>query len=94
MSQTLPRAARSCFVVQIANNFPSPITAAPDRVTHTYTGDMTSAAGQAMLACDAKGPLMIQITKLYSRCASRFLRLRLTWSAEGLTALPSMPLGV
>lgn len=55
------------FVSMCVAQFPSPAAAAPDKVRATYTGGLGTAAGRAMLACDRRGPLMVNIVKLYSR---------------------------
>jgi len=58
----------SCgFVDMVVKHIPSPIVAAKNKIEHIYTGPQTSSIAQAMLKCDPKGPLMIQITKLYSK---------------------------
>jgi U5 small nuclear ribonucleoprotein component len=56
------------FVDMCVTHFPAPNThAAKTKVTSTYTGDLTSAVGKGMIACDPKAPLMIHVTKLYPR---------------------------
>ncbi len=51
---------------------PSPVEAARTKVEHIYTGPLNSPVAEAMMKCDAKGPLMIYVTKLYSKpdCSS------------------------
>eukprot|EP00466_Bigelowiella_natans_P016450 jgi/Bigna1/72256/fgenesh1_pg.19_\ len=55
------------FVSMLVGQFPSPVDAARAKIRHTYTGELQIDAGRAMLRCDRKGPLMINIVKLYSR---------------------------
>jgi len=55
------------FVSMCVEQFPSPIEGARAKVRHTYTGELQIDAGRAMLTCDKKGPLMVNIVKLYSR---------------------------
>jgi U5 small nuclear ribonucleoprotein component len=54
-------------VDMLVHAVPSPIAAARAKVTTTYTGQLDTAAGRAMLACDAKGPLMVNVTKVFAR---------------------------
>ncbi|CAG8607055.1 8109_t:CDS:10 [Paraglomus brasilianum] len=61
------------FVDMIVRHIPSPMDNAISKVEHIYTGPMTSKAAKAMRSCDADGPLMVHITKLYNSAdASRF----------------------
>ncbi|GAB5361489.1 hypothetical protein AAMO2058_000717600 [Amorphochlora amoebiformis] len=57
----------SGFVSMCVEQFPSPLEAARNKVRHTYTGELQIDAGRAMLTCDKRGPVMINIVKLYSR---------------------------
>mmetsp|Transcript_12614 Transcript_12614/g.18871 ORF Transcript_12614/g.18871 Transcript_12614/m.18871 type:complete len:983 (+) Transcript_12614:67-3015(+) len=57
----------SGFVSMCVDQFPSPIKATRRKVRHTYTGELQIDAGRAMLTCDKKGPVMVNIVKLYSR---------------------------
>ncbi|KAF8899242.1 P-loop containing nucleoside triphosphate hydrolase protein [Infundibulicybe gibba] len=49
----------------IAEHIPSPVTGADTKITGTYSGPQTSELVASMKACDAEGPVMVQITKLY-----------------------------
>ncbi|KAJ3000558.1 U5 small nuclear ribonucleoprotein component [Globomyces sp. JEL0801] len=49
-----------------ANLIPSPVVNAPSKIEHIYTGDLNTKYSNAMLECQADGPLMIQIVKLYN----------------------------
>ncbi|KAF8433490.1 Calreticulin family-domain-containing protein [Boletus edulis BED1] len=53
------------LVDMIAEHIPSPVVGAAAKVEGTYTGPQTSELAASMKACDADGPLMVQITKLY-----------------------------
>jgi U5 small nuclear ribonucleoprotein component len=57
----------SGFVDMVVKHIPSPVAAARNKIETIYTGPLTSSLAQAMMKCDPKGPLMIQITKLYSK---------------------------
>jgi U5 small nuclear ribonucleoprotein component len=53
------------FVDMCLAHCPSPLEAAPAKVSQIYTGDQQSEVAEAMKKCDASGPLMINVTKLY-----------------------------
>jgi U5 small nuclear ribonucleoprotein component len=53
------------LVDMIVEHIPSPVAGAPTKVERTYTGPQTSELATCMKACNAEGPLMVQITKLY-----------------------------
>ncbi|EGO05279.1 hypothetical protein SERLA73DRAFT_118840 [Serpula lacrymans var. lacrymans S7.3] len=53
------------LVDMIAEHIPSPVEGASGKVERTYTGPQTSDLVATMKACDAEGPVMVQITKLY-----------------------------
>lgn len=53
------------FTDMLRDHIPSPAANAETKVRHTYTGDLDSDLGEAMLRCDPEGPLMINVTKLY-----------------------------
>jgi len=57
----------SSFVQMIVNNVPSPVAGAYTKVPHEYAGDLNSKCAKSMLQCDPKGPIMINITKNYTR---------------------------
>jgi len=57
----------SGFVDMVVKHIPSPVAAARNKIETIYTGPLTSTLAQSMMKCDPKGPLMIQITKLYSK---------------------------
>eukprot|EP00611_Tribonema_gayanum_P025099 TRINITY_DN5655_c0_g1_i1.p1 TRINITY_DN5655_c0_g1~~TRINITY_DN5655_c0_g1_i1.p1 ORF type:complete len:740 (+),score=311.79 TRINITY_DN5655_c0_g1_i1:425-2644(+) len=54
------------FVDMVAKFVPSPVAAAAEKVARIYTGAPDSSEFQAMARCDALGPLMINVVKLYS----------------------------
>jgi len=61
------------FVDMCLTHIPDPEQGARAKVLNSYSGDLSTPCAQAMLACDRKGPLMVNVTKLYSRPdASRF----------------------
>lgn len=61
------------FVDMCVAHCPSPLDAAASKVAQIYTGDQSSVVAEAMKRCDAAGPLMINVTKLYhSPDCSRF----------------------
>ncbi|KAF9225317.1 Calreticulin-domain-containing protein [Gyrodon lividus] len=53
------------LVDMIVEHIPSPVLGAPGKVERTYTGPQTSEVAASMKACDAEGPVMVQVTKLY-----------------------------
>ncbi len=53
------------FVDMCVAHCPSPLEAAATKVEQIYTGDQQSEVAEAMKKCDATGPLMINVTKLY-----------------------------
>lgn len=56
----------SGFVDMVAKKFPSPVAAAKNKIEHIYTGPLNESIAQSMMKCDSKGPLMINIVKLYT----------------------------
>ncbi|KAJ7551293.1 hypothetical protein O6H91_06G009000 [Diphasiastrum complanatum] len=55
------------FTDMLVQHIPSAKDAAPTRVEHTYTGPQDTPLAQSMKECDAKGPLMVNVTKLYPK---------------------------
>lgn len=53
------------FVDLVVDNVPSPREAAKARLDKSYTGPSSGPIHDAMVACDADGPLVVQVTKLY-----------------------------
>lgn len=56
----------SAFSEMCVRHVPSPLDNAPQKIESIYSGSMTSHVARAMKACDARGPLMVNIAKLYS----------------------------
>jgi len=54
------------FVDMIVRHLPSPVEGAQRQLEKYYTGPLDTAVGQAMSKCDADGPLVVQITKLFT----------------------------
>lgn len=55
------------FVNMCVNHFKSPVENGYKKVETDYTGDRTTTVAKAMSTCSSKGPLMINVTKNYSR---------------------------
>jgi U5 small nuclear ribonucleoprotein component len=53
------------LVDMIVEKIPSPVKGAPVKIEGTYRGPQTSDLVASMKACDAEGPVMVQIGKLY-----------------------------
>ena len=63
----------SGFVDMVVRHIPSPLEAAERMLQKYYTGPLDTKVGTSMLKCDADGPLVIHVTKLFSTAdASRF----------------------
>lgn len=61
------------FVDMVSQHIPDPIQGAKNKIESTYTGALDTRLGQSLLSCDPKGPVAIQIVKLYpSPDASEF----------------------
>jgi len=56
----------SSVVDMVVDHVPNPSANAARKVEKFYTGDQTSPIAEAMRSCDPKGPLMINVVKLYS----------------------------
>jgi U5 small nuclear ribonucleoprotein component len=44
---------------------PSPVDAARHKVERSFTGPLNTPLGEALLSCDANGPTVVQVTKLF-----------------------------
>ncbi|CAM6121833.1 unnamed protein product [Calypogeia fissa] len=55
------------FTDMLVQHVPSAKDAAPVRVEHTYTGVQDTPLAQSMKECNSKGPLMVNVTKLYPK---------------------------
>ncbi|KAI8057091.1 P-loop containing nucleoside triphosphate hydrolase protein [Syncephalis plumigaleata] len=55
------------FVDMCVQHIPSPVENAPALIERIYTGPMDTSVATAMKTCDAQGPLMVQVAKLYAR---------------------------
>jgi U5 small nuclear ribonucleoprotein component len=53
------------FVDMLVDHIPSPAEGAKAKIEHNYTGPMDTDLAKSMLECNADGPLVIQVTKLY-----------------------------
>ncbi|KAG7099867.1 hypothetical protein E1B28_001671 [Marasmius oreades] len=49
----------------IVDHIPSPVDNAVNKIQGTYSGPQTSELAAAMQMCDASGPVMVQVAKLY-----------------------------
>ncbi|KAF8215755.1 Calreticulin family-domain-containing protein [Mycena galopus ATCC 62051] len=58
----------------IVEHIPSPIDGAENKVDGTYSGPHSSDLVAAMKACDADGPVMVQVTKLYQTTDAQSFR--------------------
>lgn len=54
------------FVDMVVQHIPSPVEGAKQKLEKYYTGPTDSKTAESMLACDPDGPLVVQITKLFS----------------------------
>ncbi|KAF2155797.1 P-loop containing nucleoside triphosphate hydrolase protein [Myriangium duriaei CBS 260.36] len=54
------------FVDMLVKHVPSPVEGAKQKLDKYYTGPQDTHTAEAMLKCDQEGPLVVQITKLYS----------------------------
>ena len=80
------------FIDMIVKHVPSPVEGARRELERYYTGPTDSKTAAAMAQCDSDGPLVIQVTKLYSTSdASKFHSLGRIMSG---TARPSQQVRV
>ncbi|KAI8975759.1 P-loop containing nucleoside triphosphate hydrolase protein [Mycotypha africana] len=56
----------NAFTDMVANHIPSPKENAANKVERLYTGPIDTDTAKAMIQCNADGPLMIHVTKLYN----------------------------
>ncbi|KAJ1460268.1 P-loop containing nucleoside triphosphate hydrolase protein [Pelagophyceae sp. CCMP2097] len=65
--KTFLRGTCAAAFTDVVSKFgPSPLAGAALKVERCYAGDVTSPRAQAMVKCDADGPLMLHVVKLYS----------------------------
>ena len=57
----------TCFTQMVVESFKDPISNASEKVSRTYTGNLSTSVARSMLECDKDGPLMMNIVKLYPR---------------------------
>lgn len=82
------------FTDMLVQHIPSAKDAAPRKVEHIYTGPKDSTIYQAMEDCDASGPLMVNITKLYPKSdCSTFDAFGRVYSGEVMTGQTVRVLG-
>jgi U5 small nuclear ribonucleoprotein component len=61
------------FVDMVVQQIPSPVEGAQKKLERYYTGPLDTEVAKSMLACNQDGPLVIQVTKLFSSTdASKF----------------------
>lgn len=53
------------LIDMITQKLPSPVQAADAKVRANYTGPLSTDLADSMLKCDADGPTVVHITKLY-----------------------------
>ncbi|ETI25957.1 hypothetical protein G647_02734 [Cladophialophora carrionii CBS 160.54] len=56
----------SGFVDMVVQHLPSPVDGAKRMLDNYYTGPLDSKVGEAMMKCDSDGPLVVEVTKLFS----------------------------
>ena len=54
------------LVEMIARHIPPPSAGAREKITSSYTGDLSTGIARDMLSCDPTGHLMVHVTKSYS----------------------------
>jgi len=57
----------AALVDAVVKHLPSPVSGAKDKVESTYSGSLSEEFVQGMLDCDAKGTLMVNVTKMYHK---------------------------
>ncbi|KAJ4459883.1 putative small nuclear ribonucleoprotein component [Paratrimastix pyriformis] len=62
------------FVDLCVHHLPSPVAGAQRKLEYTYTGPMDSPQAEAMRRCDPEGPLMLNVTKLFSTADAKGFR--------------------
>jgi U5 small nuclear ribonucleoprotein component len=55
------------FADMLVKHIPSAKEAAATKLEHTYTGPQDTELAQSLRDCNAEGPLMVQVTKLYPK---------------------------
>ena len=53
------------FADMLRDHVPSPAANAENKVSHIYTGDLSSSVAKDMLACNPDGELVVHVTKLF-----------------------------
>lgn len=56
----------AAFTDMVVKHVPSPVEAAARHLQRYYTGPLDSAVAKAMETCDQDGPLVVEVTKLFS----------------------------
>jgi 116 kDa U5 small nuclear ribonucleoprotein component len=59
------------FVDAMITHIPSPLENAKNKTERTYTGPMNSSIAESLSTCNPDGPLIVQVTKLYSSSDAR-----------------------
>ncbi|ETN37431.1 uncharacterized protein HMPREF1541_08422 [Cyphellophora europaea CBS 101466] len=54
------------FVDMITTHIPTPVEGNKRQLEKYYTGSQTSSAAESMLKCDSDGPLIVEVTKLFT----------------------------
>lgn len=54
------------FVEMLVQHVPSPLAGAKQKLEQCYTGPLDSKSAASMLECNADGPLVVHVTKLYN----------------------------
>ncbi|KAK3117392.1 hypothetical protein LTR53_001306 [Teratosphaeriaceae sp. CCFEE 6253] len=62
------------LVDMITQHIPSPVEGARRMLAHFYTGPLDSATATSMARCDAEGPLVVHVTKLFNTSDARGFR--------------------